>query len=188
MRPISEFPEADVDVFSKMLPKSSRTSSMGRVLDTLSCALDISCKRTFEGEPAIKLERFLEIGKPTVKFEVKTEIEDGIKIIDTPFLFQQLFDKQWQGEKTKANVARSFVEALVNEAGGIACEAAKAEGLKYVGFGGGVSYNGVITDILKKRVEAEKLLFVVHNQIPNGDGGISAGQNAIAGAKVGGKT
>jgi hydrogenase maturation protein HypF len=85
-------------------------------------------------------------------------------------------------------VARSFVEALVNEAGGIACEAARAEGLKYVGFGGGVSYNGVITDILKKRVEAEKLLFVAHNQIPNGDGGISAGQNAIAGAKVGGKT
>jgi hydrogenase maturation protein HypF len=185
---VTEFPQADVDVFSKMLLKSSRTSSMGRVLDTLACALDISCKRTFEGEPAIKLERFLEIGKPTVKFEVKTDIEDGIKMIDTPFLFQQLFDKQWQGEKTKANVARSFVETLVNEAGGIACEAAKAEGLKYVGFGGGVSYNGVITDILRKRVEAEKLQFVVHNQIPNGDGGISAGQNAIAGAKVGGKT
>jgi hydrogenase maturation protein HypF len=187
-RKVTEFPGMDVEVFSKMLPKSSKTSSMGRVLDTLSCILDVSCKRTYEGEPAIKLERLLEIGKPTSKFEVRTEMEDNIRTIDTPFLFQQLFEKQWQGEKAKANIARSFVEALVNEAGGIACEAARAEGLKYVGFTGGVSYNGVITDLLKKRVEAENLQFVVHSRIPNGDGGISAGQNAVAGAKVAGKT
>lgn len=186
-RDANEFPEAELEVFAKMLPRSTRTSSMGRVLDALSCILGVSCKRTYEGEPAIKLEKLLEIGKPSLKFDVHTEVEDGVRVIDTLSLFEQLFDKQWQGEKGRANVARSFVEALVKESGSMACEVAKAEGLKYVGFAGGVSYNSVINDILRRRVEAEKLAFVAHNRIPNGDGGISAGQNAIVGAKVMGK-
>ena len=186
-REVKEFPDSDVEIFAKMLPRSHRTSSMGRVLDSLSCILDVSCKRTYEGEPAIKLERLLAIGKPTHKFEVQSDVIDGIKVIDTLSLFEQLFEKQWQGEKGRANVARSFVEAIVKDAGKSACEVAKAEGLNYVGFCGGVSYNGVITEILRKTVEEEKLKFYVHDQIPNGDGGISAGQNAIVGAKVAGK-
>ncbi|MDH4122608.1 MAG: carbamoyltransferase HypF [Thermoplasmata archaeon] len=186
-RKVTEFPESDIEVFSKMLPRSHRTSSMGRVLDALSCILDVSCKRTYEGEPAMKLERLLTLGKPTYKFDVQSDVIDGIKVIDTLSLFDQLFDKQWQGEKGRCNIARSFVEALVKEAGKSACEVAKAEGLKYVGFCGGVSYNGVISDILRKAVESEKIEFYVHQRIPNGDGGISAGQNAIVGAKVAGK-
>lgn len=186
-RDVTEFPESDVEVFFKMLPRSPRTSSMGRVLDALSCILDVCCKRTYEGEPAIKLERLLASGKAAVKFEVAAEIVDGVRVIDTLNLFEQLFNRQWQGEKGRANIARSFVEALANETARSACEVAKAEGLKYVGFCGGVSYNGVISEILRKRVEAEQLKFYAHNRIPNGDGGISAGQNAIAGAKVTGK-
>ena len=186
-RDVAEFPEADVEVFSKMLPRSPRTSSVGRVLDALSCILDVCDRRTYEGEPAIKLERLLMSGRPVFKFEAVAEIVDGVRVIDTLNMFEQLFDKQWQGEKGRANIARSFVEALANESARMACEVAKAEGLKYVGFCGGVSYNGVISDMIRKRVEAEQLAFVAHKRIPNGDGGISAGQNAIAGAKVSGK-
>lgn len=186
-RHVSEFPESDVEVFSKMLPRSHRTSSMGRVLDALSCILDVSCKRAYEGEPAIKLERLLSLGRPTYKFDVQSDVVDGVKIIDTVSMFDQLFEKQWQGERGRANIARSFVEALVREAGLSACEVAKAEGIGYVGFCGGVSYNAVITDILKKVVEGQGLKFFIHDQIPNGDGGISAGQNAIVGARLDGK-
>jgi len=186
-REVTEFPASEVEVFSKMMPRSHRTSSMGRVLDALSCILDVCCRRTYEGEPAIKLERLLYLGKPTYKFEVHSDVIDGIKVIDTVSLFDQLFEKQWQGERGRANIARSFVEALVVEAGLSACEVAKAEGLGYVGFCGGVSYNGVITEILKRTVEGQELKFYVHDQIPNGDGGISAGQNAIVGARYDGK-
>lgn len=186
-RPVTEFSESDVEVFSKMLSRSHRTSSIGRVLDALSCILDISCRRTYEGEPAIKLERLLALGRPTYKFDVQSDVIDGIKVIDTLSMFEQLFEKQWQGERGRANIARSFVEALVREAGLSACEVAKAEGIGYVGFCGGVSYNGVITDILKKTVEGQGLRFFIHDRIPNGDGGISAGQNAIVGARLDGK-
>ncbi|MEM3039069.1 MAG: carbamoyltransferase HypF [Thermoplasmata archaeon] len=186
-RPVTDFSESEIEVFSKMMSRSHRTSSMGRVLDALSCILDVSCRRTYEGEPAIKLERLLALGRPTYKFDVQCDVIDGVKVIDTVSLFDQLFEKQWQGERGRANIARSFVEALVGEAGLSACEVAKAEGLGYVGFCGGVSYNGVITDILKKTVEGQGLKFFVHDQIPNGDGGISAGQNAIVGARLDGK-
>lgn len=183
-RDIDEFSEWEVEVFSKMLPRSSRTSSMGRVLDALSCVLGVCCKRTYEGEPAIKLERFLEIGKPVKKFDVKTESVDGLEVIDTLDLFDQLLELKWDGEAERADLARSFVESLVREAGRIACDIALKKGYSYLGFCGGVSYNGVITEILRDCVESRKLAFYTHDAIPSGDGGISAGQNAIVGGKV----
>ena len=35
-----------------------------------------------------------------------------------------------------------------------------------------------------KQVEKKELKLIVHNRVPNGDGGISIGQNAIIGHKL----
>jgi len=182
---VSEFSNSDVEIFSKMLPRSTKSSSMGRVLDAVSCILGISCRRSYEGEPAIKLEKLLAEGKPVHHFDVEIETIGGMRIIDTLSMFDQLLEMHWETDRERADIARSFVESLVGEAGKIACEMAKTEGLAYIGFCGGVAYNSVITEILRKRVELEKVEFFVHDRIPSGDGGISAGQNAIVGAKVG---
>ena len=48
---------------------------MGRVLDALSCYLNIGIERTYDGEPAMKLERYLLNGKD--EYEFKTEIIEG---------------------------------------------------------------------------------------------------------------
>ncbi|HDP96734.1 MAG TPA: carbamoyltransferase HypF [Euryarchaeota archaeon] len=186
-REIDGLSDWEIEVFSKMLPRSSRTSSMGRVLDALSCTLGVCCKRSYEGEPAIKLESLLETGKPTHRFDVRTESAEGLEVIDTLDLFDQLFELNLDGEAERADIARSFVESLVNEAGRIACDIALKRGHSYIGFCGGVSYNGVITEILRDCVEDRNLAFYTHNAIPSGDGGISAGQNAIVGRKVAGK-
>jgi hydrogenase maturation protein HypF len=52
------FTDVDSALLRKMMTKSPRTTSMGRVLDALSCYLGICQYRSYDGEPAMKLERY----------------------------------------------------------------------------------------------------------------------------------
>ncbi|MCU0860490.1 MAG: carbamoyltransferase HypF [Thermoplasmata archaeon] len=173
------------DLYSKMLDKSVKASSMGRVLDAVSCILGICCKRTYEGEPAIKLERWLEVGRPVIPFEVGFSSHDGVEVAQTLPMFEKLLAMDASTDAKKADAAASFVRALVIALVGRACERAREEGLRQVGLTGGVSYSGPVTAWVKGAVESEGMEFVGHERICNGDGGISTGQNAIAGARLG---
>ena len=53
------FTDVDAALLRKMMTKSPRTTSMGRVMDALSCYLGICQYRSYDGEPAMKLERWL---------------------------------------------------------------------------------------------------------------------------------
>ncbi|RLI63740.1 MAG: carbamoyltransferase HypF, partial [Candidatus Asgardarchaeum californiense] len=80
------FSEKEADILSKLMSKSPLSSSFGRVLDALSCYLNICCKRTYDGEPAMKLEKYLAVGKPKYSFE--STVKNGV--ISTVDLFRQL--------------------------------------------------------------------------------------------------
>jgi len=175
----------DVELYSKMLEKSIHASSMGRVLDAVSCILGICCKRTYEGEPAIKLERWLEAGKPRFKFELEFGGKRGTEVAKTLPMFEQLLEMKIESDSDRADAAASFVHTLVSGIANRSCGYAEDQGLKQVGLTGGVSYSGPITEWVKETVERNGLLFVGHERISNGDGGISTGQNAIAGAYIG---
>ena len=175
----------EAGLYSKMLDKSVKATSMGRVLDAVSCILGICCKRTYEGEPAIKLERWLEAGKPTIKFEVEFGMKGEIEFARTIPMFDQLMDLRADTDSQRADAAVSFVSALVRALAERACERASEQGLKQLGLTGGVSYSGPITAWVKETAESRALEFIGHERISNGDGGISTGQNAIVGAKVG---
>ncbi len=173
-------PEAEL--YAKMLDKSVTASSMGRVLDSVSCILGICCKRTYEGEPAIKLERWLEAGRPTADFELEFGHIGDLEFARTLPMLDQLLSMKAETDGQRADLAASFVRTLVQGIADRACDLAEHEGLKQVGLTGGVSYSGPITAWVKESVERRRLEFVGHERIPNGDGGISTGQNAIAGA------
>ena len=175
----------DADLYSKMLDKSVTATSMGRVLDSVSCILGICCKRTYEGEPAIKLERWLELGEPSVNFELDFSRDRNIEVAKTLPMFRQLLETRVDSDREKADAAASFVRILVSGIADRACNHAVEAGLKQVGFTGGVSYSGPITAWVKETVESRDLEFVGHERISNGDGGISTGQNAIAGSLLG---
>lgn len=174
-------PEA-VEVYSKMVVNSVPASSMGRVLDAVSCIVGVCCKRTYEGEPAIKLERWLELGDPTVKFELDFGTRGGVEYAKTLPMFDQLLSMRFETDRQRADAAASFVKTLVTALAERACAYADREGLNRVGLSGGVSYSGPITAWVKETVEQEGLEFVGHERVSNGDGGISTGQNAVAGS------
>ena len=177
------FSDMEIDILRKQIDASPRTSSMGRILDALSCYLGICMKRTYDGEPAMKLERYLAVGEPTYEFTVPIKNN----IIDTIELFKQLketVDPPFT-EKMKADLSYSLVKTIIDALCSIAVSKAEDEGIPYIGATGGVSYNIPIVEMILEYVEKNGLTPIFHEHIPNGDGGVAVGQNAIIGAKLG---
>ena len=157
-------------IMRSMMEKSIKTSSTGRVLDALSCWLGVCERMTYDGEPAMKLESYLRRGR--VKHQFDAPVNNGI--IDTLELFDRLNEITGPGERLEAqevaDISHSFVDAL--------CEALikAADPTDMLGFTGGVSYNLVMNDILRKKLDERGVKLIIHRRVPNGDGGISFGQ------------
>jgi len=175
------FHDSKAEILSKLIKKSPQTSSLGRILDALSCYLGICTKQTYEGEPAIKLEKYLERGNPRYKFD--TEVKNGV--VNTVELFEQMeeYVKPSLSEKEKSDLAYSAAKVIMEKLTEIAINNDKD--IKKIGITGGVSYNLPIIDMVEKRLKKEGFELITHNNIPNGDGGIAIGQNAIVGRLVG---
>ncbi len=171
--------DKEVTIILKQIKKNRMpmTSSCGRVLDAVSALLDLCYERTYEGEPAMKLESTAICGKDVLKLDAK--IERGI--IDTTYLVREIFENMNKHSiadlaySAEAYIAKSLAELSINKA--------KELNVDIIGFSGGVAYKKHITLSLRKHVEKNGLTFLVHNQLPPGDGGISFGQ-AIAASNI----
>ncbi|NLX47496.1 MAG: carbamoyltransferase HypF [Euryarchaeota archaeon] len=172
------FNERERELFRKMMPRSGPSTSFGRVLDAVSCYLDICQSRSYDGEPAMKLERWLNEARD---LSLVTAVRLG-NVIDTPAMFRQMMESRG----SRADRAGSMVHAMVRGLVDIAVERAEDEGLEHVGLTGGVSYNRAISEWAKEMVEASGLRFVCHGLTPNGDGCISTGQCAVSLSRTGG--
>jgi hydrogenase maturation protein HypF len=177
--------DREAEIYSKMMANSVPASSMGRFLDAVSCITGVCCKRTYEGEPAIKLERWLEVGDARLDFDVEFGRRDGVEFAKTMPILERLLSMKLESEPQRADAASSVVRSLVTALVERACDTAEDKGLGRIGLTGGVSYSNPISSWAEGVVHERGLEFVTHERVPNGDGGISAGQNAIVGALLG---
>ena len=164
-------PEKDAEVMRKIARNSVRTSSLGRILDALSYWMGVCDMRTYDGEPAMRMEPLLRRGKMIEGFGTYTE--SGV--VMTAHLFKDAHD----GAK-KEDVAYSIVRSIMDEMVNVACDDAQSKGIDVIGITGGVSYNGPITRMFEDAVRSRGMRPMLHTKVPNGDGGISVGQAAIA--------
>jgi hydrogenase maturation protein HypF len=171
-RPSGYFNDEQAAVLRKIMPSSKTSSGFGRLLDALSCYFGVCQKRTYDGEPAMKLEALLEKGR--VIEGLKAERVNGT-VMTVP-LFQEL--REMKG--TREDLALTYVSAVLEPLVEAAADEAARRGLGSVGLTGGVSYNGVISSLTERMVLAHGLEFICPERLPNGDGGISSGQCAIA--------
>jgi hydrogenase maturation protein HypF len=81
------------------------------------------------------------------------------------------YKKQDLAKTVHISIAKAFSE--------IAIEAAKIDHLP-VAFSGGVAYNKIFSDVIKKEVESSNLKYLKHRLVPCGDGGVSFGQSLFA--------
>jgi hydrogenase maturation protein HypF len=167
----------EAEVIIKQLDKGStpETTSCGRVLDAISALLGICYERTYEGEPAMKLESAALESKDRLNLAPRY---NG-KVLDTTFLVHEIFTKK--DKISAADLACSAQSYLARGLAQLAIEEAERLQVKHVGFSGGVAYNEHITSTIRKVVEREGFKFLVHHKIPAGDGGTSFGQAIVAG-------
>ena len=167
--------EAELIVKQLNNGSSPNTTSCGRVLDAVSAMLGICYERTYEGEPAMKLESMAMKGNDVLNLVPQFR---G-KVLDTTFLVHEIFCNK--NKVSVADLACSTQSYLARGLAQLAIKEAEKLQVTHVGFSGGVAYNKYIAATIRKAVEDAGFRFLVHNKIPAGDGGTSFGQAIVAG-------
>jgi len=174
--------EKEVDLVFSQLEKriyTPWTTSVGRLLDAVSCLLGVSDIRTYEGEGAMKLEAFAAQGRPgPASLPVDIEEKGGSLMLKTTQMVKSTLEML--GEVSRADLAYGFQAALSEGIAEMAVRTALSEGIDTVAFTGGVANNHMITETIGRRVEKHGLRFLRHRKVPAGDGGISLGQAVVA--------
>ena len=153
----------------------TETTSCGRVLDAVAAVLGVCCERTYEGEPAMKLESAAVKGKDALNL---TPIIYG-NVLNTTQMLHAVFENI--GKVSLADLAYSAHAYLARGLASLAVEKALAHGFKAVGFSGGASSNQILTEVMRGTVKAAGLRFLIHQVVPPGDGGVSFGQAVVGG-------
>jgi hydrogenase maturation protein HypF len=160
-----------------------KTSSSGRLLDSVASLLDLTYVRTYDGEPAMRLESLAELGdanhvnyKPEItcnkeKYELKTQ--NMLKyLVENKNIFK------------KEDIAAFVHKYLAIGISTIAINVAKAERINIISLSGGVFVNKSISQEIIHNIESQGLKAITNNKTPVGDGGTALGQSCIALASV----
>lgn len=166
------FQGSESEILKKIMISSPTSTGFGRVLDALACHFKVCEVRTYDGEPAMKLERLLNQGSNKFNFNVNM-VNNSLK---TSELYREMLDTPGN----PADLTYSFIYSLLEKMVSVASDEGERLGIKTIGITGGVSYNAPISRIVKTLVEEKGFKFICHDRVPNGDGGISTGQCAIA--------
>ena len=165
-------------------------TSTGRVLDSVSTALHICDKRTYEGEASMKLESYAYDYKEEDNLEdfpiiiKEYEDENGKRmILDTTAILRYILEKMEEGEDLN-KIAVAGQKAVSIGLAKLAVESAKEKRIKTIGATGGVFYNEAITSYIKEYIEKEGFEFIQHINSCPGDGSVSLGQAIVAGANL----
>jgi hydrogenase maturation protein HypF len=151
------------------------TTSCGRVLDAVAAVLGVCFERSYEGEPAMKLESIALAGKDILKIQPQVKGD----VLETSELIRAIFDSL--GKSSTADLAYSAHVYLAKGLAALAIQGANAKNVKNVGFSGGAASNQILAQLISESVESAGLRFFVHEAVPAGDGGVSFGQAVVAG-------
>ncbi len=155
---------------------SPTTSSVGRLFDGVAAlALNITASQ-FEGQPAMLLEAACE---PSCGGEYVLPLSHGQPaLLDWRLLVRNVLSDRSVGQSPGA-MAMRFHRAL---AGGVAAATAHFPKLPIV-LCGGCFQNKSLTELVVERISGDRNL-ATPGIIPTGDGGLAAGQLAVAAARV----
>ena len=170
--------EKEIEIILQQLKNRKgiiETTSCGRVLDAVSAVLGICYERTYEGEPSMKLESVAMKGKDV--FNLNPVIEGDT--LNTTQILEEIFENI--RKHSRRDLAYSTHAYIAKGLAALAIKQADENDVRTIGFSGGVACNEILTKAMRKQVEDAHLLFLVHEIVPPGDGGLSFGQAAVSG-------
>jgi hydrogenase maturation protein HypF len=178
-----KYGDKEVDMTLKQLENrfnTAYTSSMGRVLDSISVLLKVSKSRGYEGECSMKLESAAKNAQDLINITLEKEVVDKRVVIDTSGLLLDVLELI-RSDVPSCEIARASQKALAESMSDVAIITADTYNVDKIGATGGVFYNEYISEIVKKNVENEGYEFLQHEKTCCGDGSVSMGQCAVVG-------
>ncbi|MFW9886902.1 MAG: carbamoyltransferase HypF [Candidatus Thorarchaeota archaeon] len=158
-----------------------RSTSVGRFLDAVAVSLGVCSGNSYDGECPMKLEAH----SITSNLNIESDFISSGDVIElnSAESLDQILELKRKGYSTHkiAYAAHRHVGKALAE---IACRIAEDEGINHVGFSGGVALNRIITETLFDVICSKGKQLLIHKNIPPGDGGVSAGQVAVAAARM----
>jgi hydrogenase maturation protein HypF len=160
------------------------TSSTGRVLDAAAALLGICRERTYDGEPAMKLEATAAGGVAEV-WEPVFSRAGGCEILSTRAILRTALSRLSRAQEGDRNAIRDIAASVqYNLARGIAAlaiHAAERDGISLVALSGGVVANRAIRETIRAEITRAGLSLLINDEYPPGDGCVSFGQCVWAG-------
>jgi hydrogenase maturation protein HypF len=179
--------EVELGVLKKQVATGfnvAMTSSTGRVLDAASALLGICRERTYDGEPAMKFEAAAAAGKPEAWDLLFLQTKTAETLSSRALMEAALARLQEipAGDRSAIpDIAASFQYNLARGIARLAINAAQKHGMRTVALSGGVAYNRMIRETIRREIDAASLNCLINRDYPLGDGCVSFGQCVYAG-------
>jgi len=169
----------EIEILSKLYEREKiYTSSTGRFLDAVSTLLGICGVRTYEGEPAMKLEACgLKARRRSIDIEFPIVYNDGKYVIDTVEAFRQVYEYYIEGLDI-CEIAYA-VQYNLGRAFGKICKILSNRSRNIVVMSGGAAVNEIIMKGVEDEISNTGLKLILPSKVPVNDGGISFGQAVI---------
>jgi len=165
-------------------------SSAGRYLDAISAMLETCFERTYEGEPAMKLEAVVEKSesyyrpeitsvRETCVFSAPYYTEDNskgdVKVLRINPVMCDALERYQNSKEEKGLIAHQLIDYLAKGIAEIASKTASRFSDSVV-MSGGVAYNSYFTPLVENYLKDDGLKLYLNKEVAAGDNGISLGQ------------
>ncbi len=174
--------EKEAEISAKQLRANLNVfncTSFGRVLDAISAVLGVCRKRTYEGEPAMKLEAFAFQGRGTIDMPLEYATEGNREVLLVRPIIRACLEYIKEGRK-KQDIAASAQKALARGMAELAVRKAQEGGEKKIALSGGVFYNQAIFEEFERVLKENRLELFTNEKVARGDNGLSLGQAYLA--------
>jgi hydrogenase maturation protein HypF len=179
--------DVELGVLEKQVARQfnvASTTSTGRVLDTAAALLGICRERTYDGEPAMKLESAAAGGNPE-EWDLTFTTHEGCEVLSSRSLIHTAFERMQAAQdgdmRVIRDIAASFQYNLARGIAHLALHAAEREGMKTIALSGGVAYNHAIRETIRREITEHNGECLINAHYPLGDGCVSFGQCVYAG-------
>jgi hydrogenase maturation protein HypF len=160
------------------------SSGVGRLFDAAAALLGICSYNHYEAmspmllESAASRSRSRPSGRGLLAIIPDHEISGVLQIDHRPLLTAML--GQLDNGMAIDDLAWLFHDALADGLAQAAVTIARQNNIRTVGLSGGVFCNTLLTQLTRTRLTTAELEVLIHREVPPNDGGLAAGQAAIA--------
>jgi hydrogenase maturation protein HypF len=158
-----------------------RTSSCGRLFDTVAAICGIEVESGYEGESAMLLEAAAQDGKTGEPYPLDLDTEVLPWTVGTRAMLRKISNEIESGTDPQ-NVARCFHDSVALMMNSVCRELRERNGVDKICLSGGVFQNFTVLSHATTLLRRSGFQVFLHSPVPPNDGGISLGQAVIGAA------